>query len=106
MKKTKTKIIAICGSLRFKDTMIIETERLELEGNCVLSVVYPSPNFDRNNYTPEQCVVLAEMHKMKIDLSDSIFVVNVGGYIGDSTKEDIAYAKKTGKEIIYLEEHK
>lgn len=44
------------------------------------------------------------MHKQRIDMSDGIFVVNVGGYIGSSTKGEIEYAKKHNKEIIYLEQ--
>ena len=43
------------------------------------------------------------MHKAKIDLADAIFVINVDGYIGESTKNEIEYAKKHNKEIFYLE---
>lgn len=48
--------------------------------------------------------MLDEMHKRKIDMADSIYVINVGGYIGDSTKSEIEYAKAHGKAIHYLEE--
>ena len=48
--------------------------------------------------------MLDDMHKRKIDLSDEIFVINVGGYIGESTKSEIEYAKATGKKVNYLEE--
>ena len=47
--------------------------------------------------------MLEKMHKEKINLSDAIFVVNVDGYIGESTKSEIEYAKEHNKEIIYLE---
>ena len=47
--------------------------------------------------------LLGELHLSKIDMSDAIFVVNVGGYIGEAVTAEIAYAKKKGKEIIYLE---
>ena len=47
--------------------------------------------------------MLDDMHKRKIDMSDSIFVINVGGYIGDSTKSEIEYAKAHGKTVDYLE---
>jgi hypothetical protein len=47
--------------------------------------------------------LLGELHRIKIDLSDSIYVVNVDGYIGESVKKEIEYAKERGKEIIYLE---
>ena len=47
--------------------------------------------------------MLDDMHKRKIDLADEIFVINVGGYIGESTKSEIEYAKNTGKKVNYLE---
>lgn len=48
--------------------------------------------------------MLDNIHKRKIDMADSIYVINVGGYIGDSTKSEIEYAKAHGKEVHYLEE--
>lgn len=48
--------------------------------------------------------ILDELHKRKIDLSDEVFVLNVDGYIGDSTRSEIEYAQSIGKPIIYLEE--
>jgi hypothetical protein len=50
--------------------------------------------------------MLDDMHKRKIDMADSIFVINVGGYIGDSTRSEIEYAKAHGKTIEYLEPKK
>ena len=47
--------------------------------------------------------MLDDMHLRKIDLADEIFVINVGGYIGESTRREIAYAEKIGKKINYLE---
>jgi hypothetical protein len=47
--------------------------------------------------------MLDDMHKRKIDMADSIFVINVGGYIGDSTRSEIEYAKAHGKKVEYLE---
>ena len=47
--------------------------------------------------------MLDDMHKRKIDMADEIFVINVGGYIGDSTKSEIEYAINNGKEVIYHE---
>jgi hypothetical protein len=48
--------------------------------------------------------MLDDMHKRKIDMADAIYVINVGGYIGSSTRSEIEYAKATGKEVLYLEE--
>ncbi|SDB33931.1 hypothetical protein [Eubacterium oxidoreducens] len=47
--------------------------------------------------------MLDDMHKRKIDMADSIYVINVGGYIGESTRSEIEYAKAYGKKIIFLE---
>ena len=64
------------------------------------SPIYPT-NSDKDAYTNEQILVLNEMHKEKIRLSDAILVVNVNGYIGSSTRSEIEFAKGLNKEIIY-----
>ena len=96
------KIITICGSLKFKNEMIEVAERLELQENAVITPIYPT-NSNKDAYTDEQVDILDKMHKEKIKISDAIYVVNVGGYIGTSTKSEIEYAKLLGKEILYLE---
>lgn len=93
------KIITLCGSLKFQKEMMIIAEKMALEGYCVLTPVYPvSENMKR---TEEQLIKLKEAHFKKIELSDTILVVNVNNYIGNSTNLEIEYAKKLGKEIIY-----
>ena len=47
--------------------------------------------------------MLDDMHKRKIDMADAIYVINPGGYIGESTRNEIEYARRNGKEILYLE---
>ncbi len=47
--------------------------------------------------------MLDDMHKRNIDMTDSIYVINVGGYIGESTRSEIEYAQNHGKKISYLE---
>ena len=47
--------------------------------------------------------MLDNMHKRKIDMADAIYVINVGGYIGESTKSEIEYALRNGKKVYYLE---
>ena len=96
------KIITICGSLKFKSEMIEVAEKLELQKNAVITPIYPT-NSNKDAYTDEQVDILDKMHKEKIKISDAIYVVNVGGYIGTSTKSEIEYAKSLGKEILYLE---
>ena len=48
--------------------------------------------------------MLDDMHKRKIDMADEIFVINVDGYVGSSTKSEIEYAIRSGKPVRYLEE--
>ena len=93
------KIITFCGSLKFKKEMMEIAEKMALDGNCVLTPVYPVlENYKR---TDRQLELLKEAHFKKIELSDSILVVNINNYIGNSTNLEIEYAKKLGKEIIY-----
>ncbi len=104
----RAKVITICGSVKFEKQMGKEAERLQLEGNCVLTcvltVISPgSSESNKNKYTQEQYDLFMKLHKQKIAMSDAIFVVNVNGYIGNNTKSEIEYAKSLGKEVLYLE---
>lgn len=93
------KIITLCGSLKFQKEMMTIAEKMALEGYYILTPVYPvSEKIER---TKEQLIKLKETHFKRIEFSDTILVVNVNNYIGDSTNLEIEYAKKLGKEIIY-----
>ena len=94
------KIITVCGSLRFIKEMLQIAEKLELEGNSVLLPVY-NPNKNKDAFNSDEILMLSKMHKEKIKLSDAVLVVNVDGYIGNSTKDEMEFAKKLNKEIIY-----
>ena len=104
------KVITLCGSTRFKDEFMKVQKDLTLKGNIVISVGLFShsgddevwENMDEGTLTKTK-EMLVDMHKRKIDMADEIFVINVGGYIGDSTKTEIEYATKTGKKVNYLE---
>ena len=106
----KYKVITICGSTRFKDEFMEAQKRLTLEGNIVISVglfghagdAEVWENMDEGTLTKTK-EMLDDMHKRKIDMADEIFVINVGGYIGSSTKSEIEYAKATGKQVLFLE---
>ncbi|MBK9391092.1 MAG: hypothetical protein IPN68_13210 [Bacteroidetes bacterium] len=97
------KIITLCGSTRFKDDFISAQKRLTLEGNIVISVGLFGHSGDNEVWTDKTKEMLDDMHLRKIDLADEIFVINTGGYIGDSTGREIEYANKTGKAVKYLE---
>ena len=98
------KVITLCGSTRFKDEFLEAQKRLTLEGNIVISVGLFGHSGDDVVWTEGVKDMLDRQHLAKIDLADEIFVINVGGYIGDSTRREIAYAEFKGKAISYLEE--
>ena len=97
------KIVTLCGSTRFKDQFLEAQKRLTLEGYIVISVGLFGHSGDADVWKSGVKEMLDDMHLRKIDLADEIFVINVGGYIGESTKREIAYAEKTGKTVNYLE---
>ena len=100
----KYKIITLCGSTRFRDEFLAAQKRLTLEGNIVISVGLFGHSGDEEVWTNLTKVMLDDMHKRKIDLADEIFVINVGGYIGTSTRSEIDYAIQTDKIVRYLEQ--
>jgi hypothetical protein len=86
-------------------------KRLTLDGNIVISVGlfgHAGDNeewegMDEDTLTQTK-IMLDDMHKRKIDMADEIYVINVDGYIGDSTKSEIAYAQVQKKPVHYLDE--
>lgn len=110
MDGKKYKVITLCGSTRFKEEFLLVQKELTLKENVVISVGLFGhsgddevwENMDEGTMTKTKAM-LDDMHKAKIDMADEIFVINVGGYIGESTLSEIEYAKKRGKKINYLE---
>jgi hypothetical protein len=98
-------VVCLCGSTKFKQAFIDANFRETMQGKIVLSVGWFS-HADGNIYTPteEEKVMLDELHKRKIDLADEILVLNVDGYIGESTRSEINYASRNGKWIRFLED--
>ena len=88
------KVITLCGSTRFKEEFLEAQKRLTLEGNIVISVGLFGHSGDDVVWTEGVKDMLDRQHLAKIDLADEIYVINVGGYIGDSTRREIAYADK------------
>lgn len=100
-------IVVLCGSTKFPDAFAAASKRLGLAGKIVLSV---SMFGHAGDLTEAECTIghptkdaLDELHKRKIDLADRVLVLNVGGYVGDSTRSEIAYAEAHAKTIDYLE---
>ena len=96
------KVITLCGSTRFKDDFERINKELTLLGNIVISVGCFGHAGD--TFTEEQKIMLDDIHKRKIDMSDAIYVINKDGYIGKSTRSEIKYALNRGKQIIYMED--
>ena len=111
--KKKYPVVTLCGSTRFKEEYLKVQKELTLKGYIVLSVGLFGhsgdnevwENMDEGTLTKTKEMV-DDMHLRKIDMSDEIFVVNVGGYIGSSTKKEIEYAMANNKKVNYLEEVK
>ena len=95
--------MTLCGSTRFKEQFLEAQKRLTLEGNIVISVGLFGHSGDEEVWTEGTKEMLDNMHKRKIDMADSIYVINVDGYIGESTSSEIEYATRNGKEVEYLE---
>ena len=97
------KVITLCGSTRFKEQYMEVQKQLTLKGCIVISVGLFGHSGDEEVWKPGTKEMLDDMHLRKIDMADEIFVINVGGYIGESTKREIAYAEEKGKKVNYLE---
>ena len=89
--------------MKFKNEMQQIARAIEMEkGFAVIQCVYGT--YDKIPKEKE-FEILDKLHRAKIDISDAIYVVNIGGYIGDSTRSEIEYAKKHGKEVIFHEDN-
>ena len=96
------KVITLCGSARFKDEFRKQEQILSLKGYIVLSPIF----FDEEIQTKlerTKLEMLKLMHYKRIELADEILVINKYGYIGDSTKKEIDFAKKLNKIIKFIE---
>lgn len=102
------KVITLCGSTRFKDDFMKVQKELTLKGNIVISVGLFGHSGDNEVWEDMEedaltstKIMLDDMHKRKIDMADEIYIINVDGYIGESTKSEIDYAKQN-KKVKYL----
>ena len=102
----RPEIVCICGSSRFIEDMAVAARVFEKSGKIALSLhLLPSwYGADPDHQAEAEGVAdrLDELHLRKIDLADGVFVVNPGGYIGDSMRREIAYAKATGNPVEYV----
>lgn len=94
----RPEIVCVCGSVRFMTEMRAADRELTLDG-----VIVVAPSEADESPTPEQKAVLDALHLRKIDLADRVLVVNPGGYVGDSTRREIAYAQSVGKPVAFTD---
>ncbi len=97
----RPEIVCICGSARFVDEMSEANRELTFAGAIVVA-----PGVLRRDdelISDEQKAALGELHLRKIDLADRVLVVNPGGYIGESTRREIAYAHANGKPVSFTD---
>ncbi len=102
----KPTVVCLCGSTRFMDTFN-EAGWIETLAGCIVLSVGVSkhlpPDHGGESLGPQVVEMLDELHWRKIDLADEVLVLNVGGYIGHSTRREIQYAERVGVKIRYLE---
>lgn len=108
-EKTRPKIIAVCGSTRFIEQIAIIAWTIEKEGSIPLYPILLPPSYATGPHAAEAEGVkdkIDELFLRKIDLADELFVANLDGYIGESTRSEIKYAESLGKPVVYLESPK
>ena len=94
----RPEVVCLCGSARFMAQMHDLARELGLAGVVVLA-----PVDAEDAPTPEQKATLDALHRQKIDLADRVLVVNPGGYVGESTAAEIAYARDRGKAVHFTD---
>lgn len=103
----RPRVVVLSGSTKFIDTMAVEAWKLEKTGAVALGChLLPRSYTDVQHHLAEAegvAEILDEVHRRKIDLAGEMFVINVGGYIGDRTRSEIDYATAHGKPVRYLE---
>lgn len=98
------KVVTLCGSMRFQNEMMEIAEKLAREGECVLTLVYMVM---KDCEISEEEVKRLKLEQFKrIELANEIFVVNVDGYVGESTMAEIEFAERNGKRVRWMESRK
>lgn len=94
----RPEIVCLCGSARFVDEMRAANRDLTFAG-----VIVVAPGEAGEVITGEQKTLLDALHLRKIDLADRVLIVNPGGYVGESTSREIAYARAIGKPVAFTD---
>lgn len=103
----RPRITVLCGSTRFKEQINKVNAELTMRGELVISLgVFGHVDLPDHDWTTggnDDKRSLDELHRRKIDLADRVLIINVGGYIGESTRGEIEYAESLGKPVHYHE---
>ena len=94
-------VVTLCGSTRFKEDFIRAQEALTLAGNVVLTLGFYE-HAEGRTLDPDTEALLYDIHRQRMDMSDWIYVINRGGYIGPSTAGEIEYARSRGMRVEYM----
>ena len=108
MSETKPTVVCLCGSTRFMEAFFDAGWNETLAGKIVLSVgvCKHAEHHGAEELGPEVVEALDELHLRKIDMADEVLILNVNGYIGKSTSNELRYAREKGKVIRFLEPDK
>ncbi len=102
----EAKVITLCGSTRFEAEFAEVNQRLTLDGHVVISLgMFSLPDLPDYDWTADSADLkgrLGGLHFQKIRMADEVYVVDPGGYVGESTRREIAYAESLGKPVRYL----
>src|SRR3954453_16627685 len=102
----EAKVITLCGSTKFEAEFEEANQRLTMEGCVVISLgMFGLPDLPDYDWTADSSDLkgrLGGVHFQKIRMADEVYVVDPGGYVGESTRREIAYAKSLGKPVRYL----
>ncbi len=101
--RTWPTVVCLCGSTRFSEAFRAANLRETLAGKIVLSIGCDFKSDDALGLTDDDKRRMDELHLRKIDLADEVLILNVGGYIGESTGRELAYATQQGKSVRFLE---
>ena len=96
----RPRIVCLCGSLRFGREFAAERTRLTLD----LAIVLAPEATEVSVTDPFLVRALGELHLRRIDIADEVRIVNPGGYVGEATRREIAYAESLGKRVTYVQE--
>ena len=102
VQRIKPTIVCLCGSTRFRETFQRVNRQETLAGKIVLAPGCFQGD-DGIDWSSEVKQRLDELHLRKIDLADVVYILNVGSYIGLSTRLEIGYARQYGKRVRWLE---